>query len=224
VQRQLDPATKTHLDRLVANLHSEFEDVFPPETVDEYVAAASREFGEARFGDFLPLLVYRAAREQLRAHGQAEGKIAKPIPELLFVTLTDTGRGHIAAAFAEKHAGGRINARTAGTSAEPELNPAVIEVLTEVDVDLSSRHPKPLTDDVLRAADVVVSIGEQGIRVPDVTRHQVWEVEDPRGKDFDTVRRIRDDIDARVQALVDEVAPAEPSAVGDAPPAADETP
>jgi arsenate reductase (thioredoxin) len=209
VADELDPATKAHLDRLVANLHSEFESVFPPETVDERVAAASKEFGEARFGDFLPLLVYRAAREQLRARGQAEGKIPKLIPEILFVTLTDTGRGQIAAALVERYAGGRISARTAGTAAEPDLNPAIIEVLAEVEVDLSSRHPKPLTDDVLRAADVVVSIGEQDVRVPEVTRHDVWRVDDPRGQDLDAVRRIRDEIDAHVRELVAELAPPE---------------
>ena len=203
----LDPATKTHLDRLVANLHSELDDVFPPETVDAYVQAASEQFGGAQFGDFLPLLVYRAAREQLRALGQAEGKIAKLIPEVLFITLTDSGRGQMAAALLEKHAGGSVSARTAGTAAERELNPAVVEALAEMDVDMALRHPKPLTDDVLRAADVVVSIGEQNVQVPDVTRHEVWDVEDPREKNLETVRLIRDDIDVRVRKLASELAP-----------------
>jgi arsenate reductase len=158
--------------------------------------------------DVLPLLVYRDAREQLKALGQAEGKIAKLMPEVLFITLTDTGRGQIAAVLLDKHAGGRINARTAGTAAEQELNPMVLEVLAEIEVDVALRHPKPLTEDVLRAADVVVSIGEQGVQVPDVTRHELWDVEDPRGKDLDTVRLIRDDIDVRVRKLVAELVPA----------------
>jgi arsenate reductase len=208
---ELDPATRTHLDRLVANLYSEFEGIFSREAVDEFVATATREFGEARFGDFLPLLVYREAREQLRAHGQAEGKIAKLMPEVLFVTLTDTGRGQIAAALVDKYAGASVSARTAGTAAEQQLNPAVIEALAEIEVDVALRHPKPLTEAVLRAADVVVSIGEQEVEVPEVTRHEVWDVEDPRGKDLDTVRRIRDDIDARVRALVAELVPADSS-------------
>jgi arsenate reductase (thioredoxin) len=208
VALQLDPATKTHLDRLVANLHSEFDGIFPPATIDAYVAAAAESFGSARVTDFLPLLVYRDAREQLKALGQAEGKIAKLMPEVLFITLTDTGRGQIAAVLLDKHAGGRINARTAGTAAEQELNPMVLEVLAEIEVDVALRHPKPLREDVLRAADVVVSIGEQGVQVPDVTRHELWDVEDPRGKDLDTVRLIRDDIDVRVRKLVAELVPA----------------
>jgi arsenate reductase len=209
VALQLDPATQHQLDGLVANLHSEFAEIFPRETIDAYVAAAVEQFGAARLGDFLPLLVYRAAREQLRALGQAEGKIAKLMPEVLFVTLTDTGRGQIAAALLDKHGGGRISARTAGTAAEQEVNPTVVEVLAEIDVDLALRHPKPLTEDVLRAADVVVSIGEQGVQVPEVTRHEVWDVDDPRGKDVDAVRLIRDDIDVRVRKLVAELVPAD---------------
>ena len=199
---QLDAATKTHLDRLVANLHSEFDELFPRETIDAYVDAAAEQLDAPRFGDFLPLLVYRAAREELRARGQAEGKIQKLQTEVLFVSLTDTGRGHMAAALLEKHGGGRFSARTAGTAAERDLNPIVVEALAEIDVDASLRYPKPLTDDVLRAADVVVTFGEQDVQVPEVTRHEIWEIDDPREKDLDAVRLVRDDIDVQVRKLV----------------------
>jgi arsenate reductase (thioredoxin) len=211
VALRLDHATQAHLDRLVSNLYSEFEDVFPRETIDAYVNAAAEGFGAARFGDFLPLLVYRAAREELRAYGQATGKIAKLMPEVLFVTLTDTGRGQIAAALLERHAGGRVSGRAAGTAAERDLNPLVVDALAEIEVDMSMHHPKPITEDVLRAADVVVSFGEQDVEVPELTRHEVWDVEDPREKDLDTVRTIRDDIDSRVQALIEELAPKDDS-------------
>jgi arsenate reductase (thioredoxin) len=204
---RLDHATQTQLDGLVANLHSEFDEILSPETVDAYVAAATEGMGTARFGDFLPLLVYRSAREELRAYGQATGKIAKLMPEVLFVTLTDTGRGQIAAALLERHAGGRVSGRAAGTAAERDLNPLVVDALAEIEVDMSMRHPKPITEDVLRAADVVVSFGEQDVEVPELTRHEVWDVEDPRGKDLDAVRTIRDDIDARVQKLIGELVP-----------------
>jgi arsenate reductase (thioredoxin) len=211
----VDAATRTHLDRLVGNLHSEFDELFSREEVDAAVAVASEQFRDtAKFGDFVPLLVYRAAREQLRARGQAEGKIAKLVTEVLFVTLTDTGRGHIAAALLEQHAGGSVSARTAGTAAEQELNPIVVEVLGEAEVDVSLRHPKPLTENVLRAADVVVSMLDEPINVPDVTHHEVWDVEDPRGKDIETVRLIRDDIDVRVRKLAAELAEQSENASG----------
>ena len=202
MQLNLDQATKTHLDRLVENLYSEFDAIFSREEIDASVAVASEQFEDpARFGDFVPLLVYREAREQLRARGQAEGKIEKLVTEVLFVTLTDTGRGHIGAALLEQHAGSAVSARTAGTAAELELNPTVVDVLTEVGIDVSLRRPKPLTEAVLRAADVVVSMGGEPIDIPEVTRHEVWDVEDPRGKTLDEVRLIRDDIDVHVRKL-----------------------
>ncbi|WP_281287959.1 arsenate reductase ArsC [Pseudonocardia hierapolitana] len=128
------------------------------------------------------------------------------VPEVLFVCVHNAGRSQMAAALLDHHAEGRVHVRSAGSAPADQINPAVREVMAEIGLDLSREFPKPLTDDVVRAADVVISMGcGDACPVYPGKRYLDWELTDPAGKTAEEVRPIRDDIDARVRALLAEL-------------------
>jgi arsenate reductase (thioredoxin) len=130
------------------------------------------------------------------------------LPEVLFVCVHNAGRSQMAAGLLKKLAEGRVNVRTAGSDPADAINPAVVEAMGEVGVDLAQEFPKPLTDEFVRAADVVITMGcGDACPIYPGKRYEDWELEDPAGKDVETVRRIRDEIEQRVRSLIDEVAP-----------------
>ena len=127
-------------------------------------------------------------------------------PQVLFVCVHNAGRSQMAAALIGLRSAGRIDVRSAGSSPAGEVNPAVVAAMAELGVDLSREAPKALTDDAVRASDVVVTMGcGDACPIFPGKRYEDWELEDPAGKDVETVRRIRDEIDARVTALADEL-------------------
>lgn len=128
------------------------------------------------------------------------------VPEVLFVCVHNAGRSQMAAALLDRHAGGRVRVRSAGSAPADELNPAVVAVMAELGLDLSREFPKPLTDDAVQGADVVITMG-CGDTCPFYAgkRYLNWRVEDPAGKPREEVRPIRDEIDRRVRALLDEL-------------------
>src|SRR5947207_10953371 len=126
-------------------------------------------------------------------------------PEVLFVCVHNAGRSQMAAGLLSRYAGGRIDVRSAGSAPAAEIHSAVLEGMAEVGIDLSKEVPKPLADDVVRAADVVVTMGcGDACPVYPGARHLDWELPDPAGKGVEEVRPIRDEIDRRVRALADE--------------------
>ncbi len=128
-------------------------------------------------------------------------------PEVLFVCVHNAGRSQMAAALLDRAGGGRITVRSAGSEPADSLNPAVVEALAEIGIDVSREFPKPLTTDAVRAADVVITMGcGDTCPVFPGKRYEGWELEDPSGKDLETVRGIRDEIATRVQALAAELA------------------
>ena len=127
-------------------------------------------------------------------------------PEVLFVCVHNAGRSQMAAALVELRSAGRIAVRSAGSAPADEIHPAVVEAMHEVGVDLSGASPKVLTDNAVQRVDVVVTMGcGDACPVYPGKRYEDWTVDDPAGQDLATVRRIRDEIDARVQALVAEL-------------------
>jgi protein-tyrosine-phosphatase len=136
-----------------------------------------------------------------------ESTIEKELPEVLFVCVHNAGRSQMAAGLLSKRAGGRVHVRSAGSTPAKELNPQVVEAMREVGINISREFPKPLTDEFVRAADVVITMGcGDACPIYPGKRYEDWELDDPAGKDLETVRRIRDEIDARVTALVDQLA------------------
>jgi arsenate reductase (thioredoxin) len=127
-------------------------------------------------------------------------------PEVLFVCVHNAGRSQIAAGYLDRLAGDRLTVRTAGSEPAGEINRVVIEAMDEVGIDLSKEFPKPLTDDAVGDADVVITMGcGDACPIYPGKRYEDWELEDPAGEDLETVRRVRDEIEGRVRALVDEL-------------------
>ena len=208
MSKTLDPVTQHHIDQAAARLHDEFAGVFSTETIARYLAESQDLLGDARITAFVPVLVHRFARERLRALGQAEGRFVKEQPEVLFVCVHNAGRSQMAAGLVKLRSEGRIHVRSAGSTPASEINPAVVEAMTEIGVDMSEEFPKPLTDEVVRAADVVITMGcGDACPIYPGKRYEDWELTDPAGQDLETVRRIRDEIDARVQKLIAELLP-----------------
>ena len=127
---------------------------------------------------------------------------------MLFVCVHNAGRSQMAAGLVKLRSDGRIHVRSAGSTPADELNPAVVDAMEELGIDMSEAFPKPLTDEVVQAADVVVTMGcGDACPIFPGKRYEDWELDDPAGKDLETVRRIRDEIDQRVQRLVAELIP-----------------
>ena len=198
--------TRGHLEKGLVALRDEFSGVFATETIERYMAESLDKIGSARIENFVPLFAHRFARERLRALAQADDKITKDVPEVLFVCVHNAGRSQMAAGLLNKAAAGRVHVRTAGSDPAEEINPAVVEAMDEVGVDLSEEFPKPLTDEFVRAADAVITMGcGDACPIYPGKRYEDWELEDPAGKDVEAVRRIRDEIGSRVNALLGEL-------------------
>ena len=206
----LDPVTRRHVEQAAEALKGEFA-------------------GDLLRGDDRPLhrRIDRPARrvedQRLRAGAGAPlrprasqgtrpvaGLIAKDQPEVLFVCVHNSGRSQMAAGLVKLRSQGRIHVRSAGSDPGDEINPAVIEAMTELGVDMSEEFPKPLTDEVVAAADVVITMGcGDACPIYPGKKYEDWVLDDPADQDLETVRRIRDEIDARVQQLIGELLPSD---------------
>ena len=155
----------------------------------------------------MPVLAHRFARERLKALGQAEGLITKEQPEVLFVCVQNAGRSQMAAGLVSLRSDGQVHVRSAGSDPAQEVNALAAQAMAELDVDLGDAFPKPLTDEVVRAADVVVTMGcGDACPIYPGKRYEDWEVGDPAlASSLAEVRAIRDEIDARVQRLLAEL-------------------
>jgi len=135
--------------------------------------------------------------------GQVEGKLTRDIPEVLFVCAHNAGRSQIAAALTRALSEGRVHVRSAGSTPASEINPAVIEAMSEIGLDLSQEFPKPLTDEVVEAADVVVTMGcGDACPIYPGKKYEDWQIADPAGAPVDEVRAIRGEIRGRVEHLL----------------------
>jgi arsenate reductase (thioredoxin) len=129
-------------------------------------------------------------------------------PEVLFVCAHNAGRSQIAAGLTQLRSEGRVRVRSGGTEPADEINPVVVEAMAEVGLAMSAELPKQLADEVVQAADIVVTMGcGDACPVYPGKRYEDWPIDDPSGRDLETVRRIRDEIDERVRALVAELVP-----------------
>ena len=200
---ELSPEARVHVEKDIDALTAELEGLYTREEVEKRVYESIDDLPEATIEEFVPLLAHKFARRRLRAQAQSEGKLAKHAPELLFVDTRNAGLSQLAAGLVDAQSSGAVHPRTGGTEPAGELDPNVLEAMKEIGVDMSSRFPKPITNEVVRAADVVVTLGVAD-EIPryDRLRYEDWDFEDPVGKDLDTVRRIRDELAERVKALL----------------------
>ena len=198
------------LRRTAQDLSTEYAGVFSAETVERHVFESYTALRRtAKVTAHLTSLAHRFAAERLSALAQAKGAIAKDVPEVLFVCVHNAGRSQTAAVLLAHHAQGRVHVRSAGSTPADAINPAVVEVMAEIGVDLGGEFPKPMTDDVVAAADVVVSMGcGDACAVYPGKRYLDWTSTDPDGQDLETVRAVRDDIDTHVRGLLADLNPA----------------
>jgi arsenate reductase len=203
VSEILDPVTQRHINQAADRLAEEFAGIFSQETIARYMAESTDLLGEVRVNVFVPVLAHRFCRERLRALAQAEGILGKDQPEVLFVCVHNAGRSQMAAGLLKLRSEGRINVRAAGSAPGEEINPNAVAALEELGIDMSEAFPKPLTDEVVRAADVVITMGcGDACPIYPGKRYEDWQLDDPAGQDLETVRRIRDELDERVQELI----------------------
>jgi arsenate reductase (thioredoxin) len=210
----VDLVTRGHLEKGLERLGDEFAGIFSAETVERFMAESLQALKSTRIKDYVPLFVHRFARERLRALGQVEGTITKEVPEVLFVCVQNAGRSQMAAALLDHYAEGRVHVRSAGSDPADRINPDVVQAMAELGIDVGKEFPKPMTDEVVRAADAVVTMGcGDACPIYPGKRYEDWEVDDPAEADLEGVRLIRDDIAARVQRLLGDVS-LTPSASG----------
>jgi arsenate reductase len=128
------------------------------------------------------------------------------VPEVLFVCIHNAGRSQMAAALLDREAAGRVRVTSAGSQPVSELNPAVVQAMAEVGLDLSRDYPKPLTDDKVQAADIVITMGcGDACTLYPGKRYLDWDLPDPAGLPIEQIRPIRDEITTRVRALLSDL-------------------
>ncbi len=205
-----DPHMAALLDREAEHLAHRLGEVFSLETIRAVVQESYDLLdATARVRAHLPVLAGRFARQRLTSIAKNQGVIVTTTPEVLFVCVHNAGRSQMAAALLHHHAQGRVTVRSAGSTPADTINPAVRDAMAELGLDLSQEFPKPLTDEAVRAADVVITMGCGDACPVYPGKHYLnWELDDPAGKPVEQVRAIRDDIDQRVQALLTELTPA----------------
>ena len=201
------PSEQESLATVTDALTGEFAGVLSQEKVAKCVIDSyERLAATTTVTNVLVPLVERFARERLQAAAQGSGARRTGTPEVLFVCVHNAGRSQMAAALLDRHAHGRVHVRSAGSEPASQLNPAVVEAMAELDLDIAKEFPKPLTDEVVRAADVVITMGcGDACPIFPGKRYLDWQLEDPAGKPLAAVRAIRDDIEQRVIALLDEL-------------------
>jgi protein-tyrosine-phosphatase len=204
-----DPTVADVLDRAAEDLVVRYHGTFSAESVHALVDESYRLLAEnASIHRYLPVLAVHFATDRLKAAAKVHGTLGNPNPEVLFVCVHNTGRSQIAAALLAYRSGGAVLARSAGSAPTGEIDPAVIRALHELGIDLAHAYPKPLTDEVVRAADAVVTMGcGDACPIYPGKRYLDWHLPDPEGRSIEEVRVIRDQIDTRVRDLLTELQP-----------------
>jgi protein-tyrosine-phosphatase len=195
------------LDRVADRLNEKFKGVFSKETIERYIKESYALLAEkALVTDHLPSLTERFAKDRLTALAQSEDKIAKDKPEILFVCIHNAGRSQMAAALAIEISGGAVSVRSAGSAPSDSIPAAVHEAMNEVGLSLADAFPKPLTDEVVRAADVVITMGcGDACPIYPGKRYEDWDLADPAVLDAAGVVSVRNDIEARIRTLLTEL-------------------
>jgi protein-tyrosine-phosphatase len=199
------PYDQQHLVHEVSDrLASKFAGVFGPETIERFVVDSMDQLlPTAKTTAFLPLLTERFARERLQALAQVEGTLPSAVPGVLFLCVHNAGRSQMAAGWTRRLAGERVVVYTGGSEPASDINAVVVAAMDEVGIDIRAEFPKPWTEEVVRAVDVVITMG-CGDTCPlyPGKRYEDWELTDPAGRDIESVRPIRDGIKLRVEALL----------------------
>ena len=188
-------------------LADEFTGVFGAETIERFLHSSYDQFAtESTVANFLPLLAERFARQRLTALARVEGLRDDGRPVVLFLCVHNAGRSQMALGFFQHLAGDAAVAWSGGSEPGTQVNPAAVAAMAERGIDISGEYPKPWTDEVVQAADVVVSMGcGDACPIFPGKRYEDWVLDDPAGKGVDEVRPVRDEIERRVRGLLDQL-------------------
>jgi len=187
-------------------LRTDFAGVFGEETIQRFMAESWESLQGAKVAAFVPLFVERFTRQRLRALARVEGKSTDTRPMVVFLCVQNAGRSQMAAGWLQHLAGDEVEVFSGGSNPASEINPAAIEAMAEIGVDISSEFPKPWTDEVVQAANMVVTMGcGDSCPIFPGTRYMDWEVGDPAGLPLEQVRPIRDEIGERVRGIMAEL-------------------
>jgi protein-tyrosine-phosphatase len=188
-------------------LQERFDGVFGPETIERYISdSLDQLLPSSEVISFVPIFVERFARDRLRALAKVEGKVITDRPSVMFLCVHNAGRSQIAAGWLRHLAGDRVDVFSGGSEPASQVNPAAVEAMAEVGIDIRTEFPKPWTDEIVRAADVVVTMGcGDACPLYPGKRYEDWVLDDPAGLGVEAVRPIRDEIRARVETLLAEL-------------------
>jgi protein-tyrosine-phosphatase len=188
-------------------LQKNFDGVFSAETIERFLITSYDEFAARLTNDtFLPMFAERFARERLSALAKVEGKSDDDRPVVLFLCTHNAGRSQMALGYFRHLAQDRAIAWSGGSEPGNAINPSAVAAMAEVGIDISQEFPKPWTDEVVRAADVVVTMGcGDACPIFPGKRYVDWQLTDPAGLGVDSVRPIRDEIEGRVRNLLAEL-------------------
>ncbi len=207
------PRPEISLDQQLAlraaatELQKRFDGVFGLETIESFLHSSYDEFaGRAVSEQWLPLLAERFAKIRLRALARVEGHSSDTRPIVLFLCVHNAGRSQMAMGFLQHHAGDRAIGWSGGSEPTTQVNPAAIAAMAEIGIDISGEFPKPWTDEIVRAADAVITMGcGDACPIFPGKRYEDWELPDPAGLGVESVRPIRDAIEGRVLGLLGEL-------------------
>jgi arsenate reductase len=202
-----DASTDLDLTRIVAGLVERYRGTFSRQTIERYVVESHRLLTRSNTDALIGSRTAAFATARLDARARADAP-AGSTPAVLFVCVENAGRSQLAAGILRQLAGERVVVRTAGSAPAGAVRATIVTALDEIGVSLGGEFPKPLTDDAVRSADVVVTMGcGDACPVYPGPRYLDWELEDPTGRSLEDVRGIRDDIEARVRELLAELLP-----------------
>jgi protein-tyrosine-phosphatase len=195
------------LGAAATRLQEEFGNQIGMDTIEKLLHSSHDHFAaRARIPNFVPLLAERFARQQLQAVARIEGSVGGGLPTVLFLCTHNAGRSQMALGFFTHLAGEQAVAWSGGSDPETEINPAAVQAMGEVGIDITGEYPKPWTDEIVQAADVVITMGcGDTCPVFPGRRYEEWELPDPAGRSVEAVRPIRDEIDQRVRRLLAEL-------------------
>lgn len=195
------------LGRIADDLSMRFTGTFSPETVSQYVTESYRLLSQrAKITRYLPSLTARFAADRLRSLADADGLELDTTPDVLFVCVQNAGRSQLASAILRSLAGDRVRVLTAGSEPSPMINPLIVTALDEIGVPIGGEFPKPLTDEVVRGADYVITMGcGDACPIYPGRRYLDWDLPDPAGLNLQGVREVRDRIDGHVRGLLAEM-------------------
>ena len=196
--------TRYALTSAAKNLAAEFAGTFGVETIEQFLVSSYDQFAsKARIPTYLPLMAERFARQRLKALAKVEGRSGTGRPTVLFLCVHNAGRSQMALGWFTALAGDRAVAWSGGSEPGNEINPAAIAAMAEVGIDITGEYSKPWTDEIVAAADVVITMGcGDACPIFPGKRYENWELPDPAGQGLDAVRPIRDQIDQRIHQLL----------------------